>query len=162
MFTADGKTAWVTGHPSSGTLYAINVAIKTVTAQLQVGASSAPVISPDGSRLAVATGLGLTLVDPIFQEVIDSIATGPIQSLSFSADSRFVYATNGSDVLEVDLDTDLVTNLYAISGVQDIVVLPDNETAAIRVITNQTDGTGPILRLNLATGTTTTISNNPY
>ena len=157
LFSRDGKTAWSTSR--TGDLYAIDVATKRLGAVLPIQAST-PVISPDGARLYMYTATGLVAVDTATATVVGTL---PLFSLflSVSPDSLHVYSTDGNQVTVVDATTMTISNQYTISGVHDIAALPDNRSAAIRVNNVPADA-GPILRLDLATGATTTISNELF
>ena len=156
VFSKDGTTAWVRGAE----LYAVDVATKRVKATLNVAGGFAPVLSPDGARLYVPGGPGIVVVDANAETIIGSVPTNFVEFISVSPDSAHIYATNGLDVITLDAASLTIVNQYAISGVLNIAALPDNKTAAILV--PGPDLTGPILRLDLATGLTTTLVSGFY
>ncbi len=160
VFSQDGTMVWAVGENSK--FYGIAVATKTVKAVADIQAIFTPVLSPDGTRIyALTANATLVAVDPTAGTVLGT-ATLPFDGryVSVAPDSAHVYVTNTNVVYIIDAASMEVTNQYAITGVEDIAALPDNQTAAIRVVNNQPDQSGPIMRLNLATGETTTLTSD--
>jgi len=143
-FSPDGNTAYVTNLGSQN-VGVIDVASAQQVATIFTPAGSPTVVrvSPDGSRLFVATAsTTVYIVDTESQQIIGNVQVGFLpNAFAVHPDGRIIYvsAANGGSVTEIDMFSGAVLRTFTVGGIpQDMAVTRDgqrlyvaNESAAV-------------------------------
>lgn len=151
-FSPDGGTAYVTNQGSQN-VGVINVATAQQVATIFTPAGSPLVVrvSPDGSRLFVATGsTTVHIVDTQTRQIIGNVEVGfAPNAFAVHPDGRIMYvsATFGGTVSEVDMFTGTVLRTFSIGGTpQDMAVSRDGKRLYVA------NEAGFLNEINLPTG----------
>ena len=103
-------------------------------ARLGKGSINAIQYSPDGTRLAVATSIGIWLYDTTtYQEVaLFTGHTGSVLSMAFSPDGKFLASGGRDDTVRLwDIETDEITTLTGYRGwIYSVAFSPDGSALA--------------------------------
>src|SRR5213593_3581753 len=143
-FSPDGGTAYVTNQGSQNAgVISVATAQQVATIFTPAGNPSVVRVSPDGSRLFIATtSTTVYIVDTQTREFIGSVQVGFVpNAFAVHPDGRIIYvsASSGGSVTEVDMFTGAALRTFTVGGIpQDMAVSHDgqrlyvaNESAAV-------------------------------
>jgi len=157
----DGRHVYVS-NISGGSVSVIDTATNSVTAEIPVEIPDGLQVSPDGTRVYVASELSVGVVDTATNSVSSIVATGESPyGVAVSGDGAHAYVTTHDnrdgvaihDLRIIDTATNTITATYPVGlDPYGIAVTPDDNRAYVA-----NTGESDLYDVDLATGTHTTV-----
>lgn len=120
---ASHESGWLFVHDGVSKLVSAGGGVVAVQTDLGVGTPTGAAFSPDGSKLAVAGTLGVSILDleSGSAETVDIISS---PALAWSSDSRFLLSGSGSGVVVFDDEEDIVQTILRRHSILAVAVIP--------------------------------------